>query len=33
MFTLLCHDGEMSSSVVFIIITIKRRDCEGEGVL
>jgi hypothetical protein len=26
---LLRHDGEFSSSVVFIIITIKRRGCGG----
>jgi len=29
---LLCHDGEILSSVVFIIITIKRRGCGGGGV-
>jgi len=29
---LLCHDGEISSSVVLIIITsIKRRGCGGGG--
>jgi len=28
-FMRLCNDGEISSSVVFIIITIKRRRWEG----
>ena len=28
-FMLLCHDGEISSSVVLIIITIKRHGCGG----
>jgi len=29
---LLCHDGEISSSIVFIIITSsKRRGCGGGG--
>jgi len=30
---LLCHDGEISSSVVFIIITIKKRGCGGGSVM
>jgi len=31
-FMRLCKDGEISSSVVFIITTIKRRGWRGEGV-
>ena len=30
---LLCHDGEISSSVVFIIIIIKRRGCGGGSMM
>jgi len=30
-FMRLCNDGEISSSVVFIIITIKRHGCGGGG--
>ena len=32
-FMQLCNDGEISSSVVLIITTIKRRGCGGGGVL
>jgi len=32
-FMRLCNDGEISSSVVLIITTIKRRGWEGGGVL
>jgi len=28
-FMMLCHDGEVSSFVIFINITVKRRGCEG----
>ena len=30
---LLCHVGEISSSMVFIVITIKRRGCGGVSVM